>query len=136
MRPAPPETALDTSTEVARRDVRRLEVLGQMAGRRRFWSVEQKLAILAEADRSDNIAALARRYDIRTSLIYTWRRELRYARQAVARETFTGTEPSLVPVMADIGAAPDRLTAIEVEFSVSDVVGPRGGRRLGQLFPS
>ena len=30
MRPDPPETALDTSTAVARSDLRRLEVLGQM----------------------------------------------------------------------------------------------------------
>jgi hypothetical protein len=35
----------------------RFEVLGQMTGRRRLWSVDQKLAILAEADHSDNIGA-------------------------------------------------------------------------------
>lgn len=114
----PPETELDTSIEVARSDVRRLEVLGQMAGRRRLWSLDQKLAILAEADHSDNIAALARRYDIRTSLIYTWRRELRYARQAVARQASSEAEPTLVPIMADsCAAATERSAMIEVEFS-------------------
>ena len=88
-----------------------------MAGRRRLWSVEQKLTILAEADHSDNVSALARRYDIRTSLIYTWRRELRYARQAVAREAFATVEP-LVSVLADTGAgATERAAVIEVEFS-------------------
>jgi transposase len=118
MRPDPPETALDTRTEVARSEVRRLEVLGQMTGRRRFWSVDQKLAILAAADQSENTAALARRYDIRNSLIYTWRRELRYARQAVARQVSSDAEPALVPVMADSGAAAtDRPVVIEVEFS-------------------
>jgi transposase len=118
MRPDPPETALDTRTKVARSEVRRLEVMGQMTGRRRFWSVDQKLAILAAADQSDNTAALARRYDIRTSLIYTWRRELRYARQAVARQVSSDAEQALVPVIADSGAAAtDRPVVIEVEFS-------------------
>ena len=89
-----------------------------MRGRRRLWSLEQKLAILADADRSDNIAALARRFDISTSLIYTWRRELRYARQAVARQVSTDAAPALVPVMADAGAAViARPAMIEVEFS-------------------
>lgn len=118
MRPDLPASALDTSTEAARSDVRRLEVLRQLRGRRRLWSLEQKLAILADADRSDNIAALARRFDISTSLIYTWRRELRYARQAVARQVSTDAAPALVPVMADAGAAViARPAMIEVEFS-------------------
>lgn len=117
MSPDPLASALDTSTEVTRSDVRRLEVLGHMRGRRRLWSVDQKLAILAEADRSDNIAALARRFDVSTSLIYTWRRELRYARQAVARQVSSEAEPALVPVMADGGAgATERPAVIEVEF--------------------
>lgn len=118
MRPDLPASALDTSTEAARSDVRRLEVLRQLRGRRRLWSLEQKLAILADADRSDNIAALARRFYISTSLIYTWRRELRYARQAVARQVSTDAAPALVPVMADAGAAViARPAMIEVEFS-------------------
>jgi transposase len=50
MGPDPPETALDTSTEVARSEVRRLEVLGQMTGRRRFWSVDQKLGTSINSD--------------------------------------------------------------------------------------
>ena len=66
MSPESLTSALDTGTEVTRSDVRRLEVLGHMRGRRWLWSVDQKLAILAEADRSDNIAALARRLDVPT----------------------------------------------------------------------
>lgn len=53
-----------------------------MAGRRRIWTLEQKLAIVEEMARRGNIAAFARQHDIRTSLLYTWRRELRYALEA------------------------------------------------------
>lgn len=91
-------TALDTCTGVDREPVRRLEVLSGMAGRRRSWSLEQKLAIVAEAEHCDNIAALARRHDIRTSLLYTWRRELRYAAEA-ARPPPAPEAPMFVPAL-------------------------------------
>ena len=39
-------------------------------------------AIVGEMARCDNITTFAREHDIRTSLLYTWRRELRYALQA------------------------------------------------------
>ncbi|MEO6215096.1 MAG: transposase [Sphingomonas sp.] len=55
-----------------------------MAGRRRSWSLEQKLAIVSEASGCDNLTELARRHDIRISQLYTWRRELRYAVAASA----------------------------------------------------
>src|SRR5579863_709992 len=44
--------------------------------RRRRWSVEQKLAIVAELARSGSSGAVvARRYGISTGLLYTWRRQ-------------------------------------------------------------
>lgn len=98
-----PTTALDTSTGVGLEPVRRLEVLSGMAGRRRVWTLEQKLSVVAEMERSGNIAAFARQHDIRTSLLYTWRRELRYA--AAARQIADRNEPMFVPVIAD-GAKP------------------------------
>lgn len=42
-------TGLGTSTGVGRAPSRRVELLSRMAGRRRSWSLEQKLAIVAEA---------------------------------------------------------------------------------------
>jgi transposase len=108
--------ALDTCTGVGREPVRRLEVLGAMAGRRRSWTLEQKLAIVAEAEHCDNLTSLARRHDIRTSQLYTWRRELRYAMEAgrSAKEA----EPMFVPAVA-AGAVPTARPgdiAIEVEI--------------------
>ena len=75
-------SALDTRTGVGLGPVRRPEVLRHMAGRRRIWTLEQKLAIVGEMARCGNIAAFARQHDIRTSLFCTWRRELRYVLEA------------------------------------------------------
>ena len=105
-------TVLDTRTGVGPEPLRRFEVLNGMAGRRRSWSLEQKLAILAEADHSDNLTAVARRHDIRTSQLYTWRRELRYALEA--QHGPIGADPMFVPVVADSDGRAD--VAIEVEL--------------------
>ena len=91
-------------------------MLGALAGRRRSWTLEQKLAIVAEAEHCDNLTSLARRHDIRTSQLYTWRRELRYAMEA--GRTATETEPMFVPAVAASAmptARPGDL-AIEVEI--------------------
>ena len=86
-----------------------------MAGRRRSWSIEQKLAIIAEAEHCDNLTSLARRHDIRTSQLYTWRRELRYAIEA--GRTAKEVEPMFVPAVSAGGATPrPGNIAIEVEI--------------------
>ena len=69
-------SALDTDIGVPLKRVRRIEVLPGMRGRRRVWTLEQKLALISEMERSDNIAAFAREREISTALLYTWRREL------------------------------------------------------------
>jgi transposase len=46
--------------------------------RRRFWSEEQKLSILAEAfDGTRSVADVARQHDLIPQQIYTWRRQFR-----------------------------------------------------------
>lgn len=46
--------------------------------RRRRWSVEQRLRILAEAFAPGaSVSDVARRYDVSTGQIYTWRKRLR-----------------------------------------------------------
>lgn len=48
--------------------------------RRRRWSVEERRRILEEAFASGAcVAQVARRHDVSTALVYTWRRELRAA---------------------------------------------------------
>jgi transposase len=104
-------TALDTGIGVPLKPVRRIEVLAGMPGRRRVWTLEQKLALVSEMERSDNIAAFAREREISTALLYTWRRELRYAMEAAKLPP--RDEPMFVPVVG--GSSPSSSDSIEVE---------------------
>lgn len=104
-------SALDTDIGVLLKRVRRIEVLAGMRGRCRVWTLEQKLALISEMERSDNIAAFAREREIRTALLYTWRSELRYAMEAAKLPP--RDEPLFVPV---VGGSPSSSSdGIEVE---------------------
>lgn len=76
------KNALDTDIGVPLKPVRRIEVLARMTGRHRVWTLEQKLALVLEMERCDNVAAFAREREVSMALLYTWRRELRYAIEA------------------------------------------------------
>ena len=110
-------TALDTRAGVGLRPVRRVELLSGMAGRRRVWTLEQKLALVSEMERCDNIAAFARERDISTALLYTWRRELRYA---VASKISPRNEPMFVPVVGETSppVSHDRIVEVEIGGAV------------------
>ena len=54
-------------------------------GRRRSFSTEEKLALVARRADCDNISELARRHDLRPSQLFTWRRELRYVEETGER---------------------------------------------------
>jgi len=61
----------------------RAEILGRE--RRRTWSDEDKLRILAEADAPEiSLASVARRHDLCPQQLYAWRRLFRDAATAVA----------------------------------------------------
>jgi transposase len=61
--------------------------------RRRRWSVDQKLGMVAEMMRPGSTARLvARRHGISTGLLYTWRR------QAMKGELAPAAAPAFVPV--------------------------------------
>ena len=73
--------------------------------RRRRWADEERLSILAEAFAPGaSVADVARRRDVSTSLIYTWRRKLLEANEEPAPD---GTpEPGFAEaVMIEDGAA-------------------------------
>lgn len=66
----------DVSSPETARTSARVEVIAQMTPRRRF-SVEQKRAIVAEAFSGRlSVREVARRAEMSTGLIYTWRRQL------------------------------------------------------------
>ena len=77
-----PTSALAPDIGVHLKPVRRIEVLAGMPGWRRVWMLRQKLALVSEMERRHNIAAFAREREIRTALLYTWRRELHYTMEA------------------------------------------------------
>ena len=66
----------------------RMEILAGRE-RRRFWSNEQKRAILGDAVTSGlTLADVARRHDIMPQQIYTWRRQLGLSAPVAAAPTF------------------------------------------------
>ena len=70
-----------------------------IAGTRRSWSREEKLAILAEArEAPTSVSAVARRHGLHPSLLFRWRRE--------ADEALRPREPTFVPL-----ALPGPMTA-------------------------
>lgn len=63
--------------------------------RRRVWSEEQKLALIAAAAApGSSVAHVARQADLRPSQIYRWRRDLERDRAAAL-----ASEPGFAPVM-------------------------------------
>lgn len=109
-------STLDTDAGRALKPVGRFAVLKGMTGRRRTWTLEEKLALVAEMERSGNIAAFSRERDVSTSLLYTWRRELRYAVEA--RQLPPRPNPMFVPVLEKASApacgAADGMVEIEI----------------------
>ncbi|MGI8364607.1 IS66-like element accessory protein TnpA [Sphingomonas paucimobilis] len=75
----------------------RIEVVGQVSGRRR-WSDAEKLEILAEAFRPGvRVCDVIARREVSSSLIYTWRKQLREGKLACA--------VPLLPVFAEVQVA-------------------------------
>ena len=71
--------------------------------RRRYWTAEQKRALVAAAFAPGAVVAdVARRADVNPSLIYRWRRDLRAAR---ADFTEVVMVPSAMPAVASGGEA-------------------------------
>ncbi len=74
---------------------RRLEVITGV-GRRRRWTDEEKAWIVAESlAPATTAAAVARRYGLHASQLFTWRQQLH--RRAAAAETID--KPAFVPVL-------------------------------------
>ena len=79
--------------------------------RRRRWSEEERVQILAEAFSPGTcVAEVARRHDVSTALIYTWRNKLR---QPVAKPGFA----EAVVVAEDRAEPPITPPAIIVELA-------------------
>ncbi len=86
--------------------------------RRRRWSDEERLRILTEAFSSGaNVAEVARRNDVSTALIYTWRRKLCEARAEPASPDLSAAGFAEAVMIEDEGAArPSTSPAIVVDL--------------------
>ena len=102
----------------------RVEVLGRE--RRRAWSDEDKLRILAEAEAHGiGLAAVARRHDLCPQQLYTWRRLFRHPAEAARAEKPVAFLPVAVSDAPGPTAAPrSRRRSKPVEVTLV------GGRRL------
>jgi transposase len=79
--------------------------------RRRRWSVDQKLAIVAELDRPGSSGAVvAQRYGISTGLLYTWRRQA-HGLRARSRSLVPGFMPMVIAPEVEAVEAPDAVFA-------------------------
>jgi transposase len=80
--------------------------------RRRRWSVDQKLAIVAELDRPGSCGAVvAQRYGISTGLLYTWRRQA-HGLRVRSRSLVPGFIPVMVAPEVEAAAAPDEVSEV------------------------
>ena len=88
-------------------------------GRRRRWTAEDKAWIVAESlDPATTASAVARRYGLHTSQLFTWRQQLH--RRAPSAAAISGA--TFVPILlADDGAAP-ATAASRMEIVLGPVV--------------
>ena len=95
---------------------RRIEVITGV-GRRRHWTDEEKAWIVAESlDPATTVSAVARRYGLHVSQLFTWRQQLQ--RSASSAETIGG--PAFVPVLL----AEDRSAPAEPGGRMEIALGP------------
>ena len=97
---------------------RRLEVITGI-GRRRRWSAEDKARIVAESlDPATTSSAVARRYGLHASQLFTWRQQLQ--RSASLAAAIGG--PAFVPVLLAEDGAPPVEAAGRMEIALGPVV--------------
>jgi transposase len=78
-------------------DLRRIEVISG-AGRRRRWTTEAKVQIVAESLAGDaSVSEIARRHGMRPQQLFGWRHQARSGRLALAGVGL----PAFVPIVAD-----------------------------------
>jgi transposase-like protein len=97
---------------------RRIELITGV-GRRRRWTAEEKMRIVAESlDPATTSSAVARRYGLHASQLFVWRQQL----QRSAAGTVARSEQEFVPVLlAEDSAAPAGIVG-RIEIALGPVV--------------
>ena len=105
---------VDISDDAKGSGYRRVEVLTGPGGRRK-WSDDDKARIVEETLRPGTVVAeVARRWQVSSQQVFTWRREMR--RAAVASLDFVPIVPE-APVPAPEAASPPSSPLIEVALA-------------------
>ena len=97
--------------------------MGEGRGSRRRWTEEEKRQIVAQTRISGmTVAEVARRYEVNTSLVFSWRRDPRLGAEAAPE-----ARPSFVPVEVMAGAMSEGPeTVVEVALRNGHRVSVRG----------
>lgn len=79
------------------------------AGKRREWSPEMKMSIVAACYAGEGVSAVARRHGLDPSQVYAWRRDLRkqFEADGLIAATPRSEAPVFVPAVIDAVAAAD-----------------------------
>lgn len=94
-------------------EIQRLEVVN--TGRRRRWSLDEKLRIVAESYQGHRqVSATARRHDISPSLLYSWRKALREDCRQGGDEAVGFAPALIVPAAAPPGGPVGRMEVVTV----------------------
>src|SRR3954469_21720318 len=105
-----------TTTSANHDSFRRIEVITGV-GRRRRWTDEEKARIVAESlDPATTSSAVARRYGLHATQLFTWRQQLQ--RKALAAQTLGG--PGFIPVLL----AEDVASPVEAAGRIEIALGP------------
>src|SRR3712207_4506229 len=108
----------DSTTSTKADGFRRLEVITGV-GRRRRWSEEDKARIVAESlDPATTSSAVARRYGLHVSQLFTWRQQLQ--RSASAATEVSG--PGFVPILLAEDSAAPVTAAGRMEIALGSIV--------------
>lgn len=109
-----------------------VEIIGGR-DRRRRWSLEEKLRIVAETHEPGvRVCDVAARHDVYPSLLHTWRRHVREGRLASAAPACF-VPVSLAEPTPAIGAAPPPITARATTAEMIEIDLPDGSRvRVGK----
>ncbi len=107
-------STLGTTTSTKADGFRREEIITGI-GRRRRWTGEEKAWIVAESlDPATTVSAVARRYGLHVSQLFTWRQQL--------AAPATREAPAFVPVVVAENAAAPAAMAGRVEIALGPVV--------------
>jgi transposase len=96
--------------------------------RRRRWSDEDKVRIVAECDRPGaSVSMVARRHDLNTNMLFTWRRQFRQRQCGASEVSFV---PAVIAPQEPTADRPAAAIPAEPQPGLASSASPRASRRI------